>query len=321
MGRVYVSNLESGTLARQSAGSKRRYTALMGHFRERIVLIHKLRKLAGAEKFLHGGRHRFGIDHFLRHQAFGLCLRQALLDGSLYTHESHTERVFGHFTNASYTSVAEVVDIIDRTVAITDIDERSEHVQNIVVLEYATAFGCVSADTTVELHSTNGGQIVAVRIEEQVLKQVLCRFLGRRLAGTHHSVNLDESLQSRGRWIDFQGVGYVRTAIEVIHIQGSYVLDAFLNKNLGQLGCQFVVRSSQQLAGFRIDDVMRKHLAFEILGRYDQIVDSRLFHIADMLGRDTAAFFDDKLSAQLDVKHGGLAPQALRNEAHANIFL
>ena len=50
MGRVHVAHLETGAFPRQSAWSKRRYATLVCHFRERVVLVHELRKLTGPKE-------------------------------------------------------------------------------------------------------------------------------------------------------------------------------------------------------------------------------------------------------------------------------
>ena len=100
--RVHVAHLEARALARQAARAERRYAAFVRHFRQRVVLVHELRQLARAEEFLDGRSDRLRVDHFLRHQAFGLGLRQALLDGALDANEADAERVLGHLADAAY---------------------------------------------------------------------------------------------------------------------------------------------------------------------------------------------------------------------------
>ena len=68
----------------------------------------------------------------------------------------------------------------------------------------------LAADAAVELHAADGRQVVALGVEEQVGEQVLGRILGRRLAGTHHAVDLDQRLEARLGGIDAQRVRDVR---------------------------------------------------------------------------------------------------------------
>jgi len=103
----------------------------MGHLGERVVLVHELRELRGAEELLDGGRDRLGVDHFLRHQGLGLGDREALLDGALDAHESHAERVLGHLADRADAAVAEVVDVVHLAVAVTDVDEDLQHVDDV----------------------------------------------------------------------------------------------------------------------------------------------------------------------------------------------
>ena len=86
VGRVYVTDFEACTLTGQTAWAECRNTALVGDLRQRVVLVHELRQLAGTEELLHSRSHRLGIDQVLRHQAFAFGHRQTFLDRTLNTH-------------------------------------------------------------------------------------------------------------------------------------------------------------------------------------------------------------------------------------------
>ena len=160
--RMHVADLEARTLAREAAWSKRRNTPLVRDFRQRVVLVHELRELARAEEFLHGRGHGLRVDHFLRHQAFGLGERQTLLDGALDAHQADTECVLGHLADAAHAAVAQVVDVVDGAVAVADVDQRLQHRDDVVLAEHARAFGLVAADAAVELHAADGREVVAL---------------------------------------------------------------------------------------------------------------------------------------------------------------
>ena len=70
--RMHVAHFEAGALARQAARAERRDATLVRDFRQRVVLVHELRQLRGAEELLDRGRHGLGVDQFLRRQAFRL---------------------------------------------------------------------------------------------------------------------------------------------------------------------------------------------------------------------------------------------------------
>ena len=139
--RVNVADFEACALARQATRAKRRHATLVRDFRQRVVLVHELRQLARTEEFLDGRGDRLRVDHFLRHQAFGLGLRQALLDGALDAHQADAECVLRHLADAAHAAVAEVVDVVDRAVAVADVDQRLQDVEDVVLVQHADAFG------------------------------------------------------------------------------------------------------------------------------------------------------------------------------------
>ena len=149
----------------------------------------------------------------------GLGDRQALLDGALDAHQADAEGVLRHLTDAADAAVAEVIDVVDLAVAVADVDQHLEHVEDVrhlpvlrhqalgeligagagvlEVVEDAGAEDLLAADAAVELHAADGREVIALGVEEQVREQVLGRILGGRLAGTHHAVDLHQRLQAR----------------------------------------------------------------------------------------------------------------------------
>ena len=125
---MHVAHFEARTLARQAARAERRDAALVRHFRQRVVLVHELRQLRGAEELLHRGRDRLGVDHFLRHQAFGLS---ASVRRSLTARSTRTRPMRKAFSaispTAAHAAVAEVVDVVDLAVAVADVASASLH--------------------------------------------------------------------------------------------------------------------------------------------------------------------------------------------------
>ena len=146
--------------------------------------------------------------------------RQALLHGALDAHQADAEGVLRHFADRAHATVAEVVDVVDAAVAVADVDQHLQHIEDVFAASARHQPDALfTAHATVELHAADGRQVVALRVEEQVVEQVLGRILGRRLAGTHHAVDLDQRLEARLGRIDAQRVGDVRATIEVVRVQ------------------------------------------------------------------------------------------------------
>src|SRR5690606_11895583 len=166
VGRVHVAHFEAGALTGQTARAECGDTALVGDLGERVVLVHELGQLAGAEEFLHRRRDRLGVDQVLRHQAFAFGHGQAFLDRALDAHQAHAELVLGHFAHAAHAAVAQVVDVVHHALAVTDVDQGLEHVDDVFLAQHASAFDLGATDAAVELHAAHSRQVVAIGAEE-----------------------------------------------------------------------------------------------------------------------------------------------------------
>ena len=65
----------------------------MSKFGKRIVLIHKLRKLRGSEKFLNGGDDGTNVDKVLRSDDFRILSSHAFANDALHAAHANTELV------------------------------------------------------------------------------------------------------------------------------------------------------------------------------------------------------------------------------------
>ncbi len=321
VGRMHVAHFESGTLARQAAGAQRRNAALVGDFGERIVLIHELGQLRGAEELLDRGSHRLGIDHLLRHDGLALGDGQALLHGALDAHQADAEGVLRHFPDAANAAVAQMVDVVHVAVAVSNVDQGLHDLDDVFFAQNARARDFLAADAPIELHPAHGRQVVALAVEEEVLEQVLGRVLGRRLAGTHHAVDFDQRFQPRLGRIDAQRVRDIRTAIQIVDVQRADLGDAVLNQLAHRRDGQDLVGLCQDLAGLGVDDVVRQNLALHVFGGDRQALDLRLLELAHVTRRDAAALFHNDLLADANFERRGFAAQALRDDLEFDLLL
>jgi hypothetical protein len=230
MRRMHVAHFESGALARQAAWAQCGNAALVRDFRQRIVLVHELRQLRGAEELLHRRRDRLRVDHFLRHDRLALGDRQALLDGALDADQADAKRVLGHFADAAHATVAKVIDVVHMAVAVADVDQGLHHLDDVFLAEHARAGDLVASHAAVELHAAHRRQVVALAVEEQVLEQVLGGILGGRLAGTHHAIDFHQRLEARLGRVDAQRVRNERTAVQVVDVQRLDLRDAVFDQ-------------------------------------------------------------------------------------------
>ncbi len=319
--RMHVAHLEAGAFAGQAARAQRGDAALVRDLRQRVVLVHELRQLAGPEEFLDRGRHRLGVDQLLWHQALALGDGQTLLDRALDAHQAQTELVLGHLAHAADTSVAQVVDVVGAAVAVAQVDQDLEHIQDVLGRQHALALVGLATHAAIELHPPHGGEVVAILREEQVGEQVLRGVLGRRLARTHHAVDLDLRLQLRLGRIQTQGVRHVRTMIVVVGVDGLQGLHALGAQLVQQFLGQRVVGAGDQLAGGLVDHALGQHAAQQVFVRHPQGVDAGLLDLPDVAGGDAATRLDDDLVAIGDVDHRGLAAHALGDQVQLAAIL
>ena len=107
----------------------------MSDLRQRVILIHKLRQLAGTKEFLNCRRDWLRIDQVLRHEAFAFSHREALFYCSLYPDKTHSELILGHFANRTNAAITQMIDIIHDPFTVSNADQRPHHVNDIVFVE------------------------------------------------------------------------------------------------------------------------------------------------------------------------------------------
>ena len=319
--RVYVSDFKAGTLTSQTARAQRGDTTLVGHFGERVVLVHKLGQLAGTKELFDCGGDRLGVDQILRHQGVQVAQGETLLDRTLDTHQTDAELVLGHFTDRTDTTVTQVVDIVHFVVAVTDVDQALHDFNDVVFGQYASASLVFTTQTAVELHPTYGRQVVTLGGEEQVFEQLFCSFASRRLARTHHAIDLDQRFQTVGAGVDTQGLGHVGTVIQFVGEQNLEVLEA----GLGQVGDRFqaqcLVGGHDHLASLRMCVVLGSNFANNILNRYLNLGNGIFFQLTDVTRSHSTTGLNHHGAIGHDVKGRSFTTQTLRHQIHHQLAI
>ena len=94
----------------------------------------------------------------MRHQIFCFRLTQALFDCALYTNQTCAELVFSQLTNATYTTISEVVDIIDLSATVTQLNQHFDRFENILVGQsHGSGNVVATAQTAIHFHATYAG--------------------------------------------------------------------------------------------------------------------------------------------------------------------
>ena len=333
--RVHVAHLEPGALAGQAARAERGHAPLVRDLGQRVRLVHELAQLRGSEELLDRRGDRLGVDQVVRHQVVALGLRQALLDRALDAHQPGAELVLRQLADRTHATVAEVVDVVDLAAAVAQLDEHRDDREKVVVGERRRSFDALGPDAlveplepgrralvhlvrigaAVELHAAHRRQVVALLGVEQPVEQRLDRVLRRRLAGPHHAVDRDARRPLVGGLVGAQRLRDVGALVEVVGVQGLERGDAGLAQLGEHLVGDLVVGAGEDLAGLRVDHVVRQRAAdHEVVGHHDAL-HARGFHVADVLDRDALVLGDDDLAGLVDdVEARHLAAQALGHQ-------
>ena len=84
----------------------------MGHFGQRIGLIHELRQLVRSEERIDDRRQRFGIDQVYRCKHFVVAHVHPFADRTRHADETYAELVGQLLAHCAYAAVRQVVDIV-----------------------------------------------------------------------------------------------------------------------------------------------------------------------------------------------------------------
>ena len=91
------------------------------------------------------------------HQVFGFSLAESLLDSTLHPHKPSPELVLCQFANTADATVAEVIDIVDFTAAIAQVDQNADDCQDVVIHKGHRPSKLIATDTSIKFHTADLG--------------------------------------------------------------------------------------------------------------------------------------------------------------------
>ena len=228
--RMHVAHLEARALAREAARPKRREAALVGDLGERVGLVHELRELRGAEELAHRRGRRLGVDQVLRHDRVDLDRGHALLDRALHAQQADAILVLHQFADRAHAAVAEMVDVVDLAAAVAQVDQRLDDREDVLLAQRALRVGGVEVEAHVHLDAADRREVVALGVEEQRLEHRLRALDRRRLARTHHAIDVEQRVLARGVLVDLQRVADVGADVDVVDVEDRQLVEARLEQ-------------------------------------------------------------------------------------------
>src|SRR5699024_1093653 len=133
---VYVPDFETCPVARQTARTEGRQTALVRHFGQRIDLVHELRELVRAEERVDDARKRLGVDEVHQSEDFVFAHVHPFADGTRHPDETYRELVGELFPDRPHAAVARVVDVVHVGFRVHERDEVFDNGYNVLFRQH-----------------------------------------------------------------------------------------------------------------------------------------------------------------------------------------
>ena len=308
--RVHVAHLEAGALAGQTARPERREAPLVRDLGERVGLVHELRQLRRPEELLHHRRDRLGVDQVVRHQRLDLLRHaHALLDRALHADQADAVLVLQQLADRAHAAVAEVVDVVDRALAVLEIDQVADRLEDVALGEDGVVERFVQLELVVQLQAADLRQVVALRVEEQVVEQVLRRLERRRIARAQAAVDLHDRLVRRLQLVGDQRVAQVRADVQVVDEEtlNSLMPCSRSSSSFASVSSSLHCRMTSPVASSMTS--LRGDLADQVGDLDGQALDVRVLQLLDRELGELAVLLDQDLARVrvADVAAGALA--------------
>ena len=268
---VNVADFKASALTRQTTWPKGRNAALVGDFRKRVGLIHKLRQLRAAEEFAHRSNRWLCVDQIVWHHGGYVNRAHTFFHGALHTEQTDAILVFQQFADRTDTTVAEVIDIVDFALAVFQVHQFLDHGEDILRPQGGERVFNVKLQTHVQLHAANGAEVVAVWIEEQASEQCFCGFARWRLARTHDAVDRIKAHVAVLGLVGLQRVAHPSAGDDMVDVEQLKAVDAGLVECFQVFSGDFVTCFNINPARLFVDQVERRITAKDFFGRDQQM--------------------------------------------------
>ena len=197
--RVDVTDLHAGAVTGQTARAERGQAALVGQTRERVGLVHELRQLRRPEELADGRDDRADVDQGLRRDRLDVLGGHPLADHALHAGHADADLVLDQLADRAQAPVAEVVDVVGLVPVLARVQAEQvlDRADDVVLGERAGGDRDVDAELLVRLVAADLREVVALRVEEEVLEQACAR---RPASGARPGAACGRCRAGRPRW-------------------------------------------------------------------------------------------------------------------------
>ena len=191
---VYVTNLETCAFTRKTARTEGRQTTLVSNLSQRVRLIHELTQRIGSEERVDHTGDGLGIDQVGRCEHLVVANVHTLTDCTAHTRQTDRELIAQLLTYCANTTVAQVVDIIDGSVGVHQLDKILDDLNDILLGQDTDIHIRVQTQFLIDSVTTYITQVVTLVREEEVLDHLACAGIISRISITQLAVDIVHSL-------------------------------------------------------------------------------------------------------------------------------
>ena len=191
---VNVTNLETGTLTRQTARTQSRQTTLVSDLCQRVGLVHELRQWVGSEERVDDARNGLGIDEVGGGEHLIIANVHALTNSTAHTCQTDGELIRELFANGAYATVRQVVDIVDGCIRVHQLNQVFDNLDDIVLRQYADVHIGIETQFLINTVAAHFAQVVALVGEEEVHEHFLRAVIVGRISIAQLTIDVEHSL-------------------------------------------------------------------------------------------------------------------------------
>jgi len=299
MRRMNVADLKPGALPCEAAGPQRRQAAFVRDFRKRIRLVHELGELAGAEKFIHHSRHRFGVDQVVRHHGFDVLKAHLFLDRPLHAHQADAVLIFNQFADGAHPAVPQMINVVHAALAhaVFQIDQIFDGGQNIFVAQNGQIRRHIQPELIVHLGPADIRQIIGFQFKKEAVEKLLRGLRSGRIAGPEPAVDFHNRVFRGVDAVHEQRVangGVVQVFIDMDEVQFP---DPLLLGNLKAVEGKLFVAAEKNFARRGILNIRGKNFPGQIRFLDRHALDPRVHDLLEQGAGELAPFLDDDFIA------------------------
>jgi hypothetical protein len=115
------------------------------------------------------------------HKILNFLETHPFLNGTFHAYKSDAILVFQKFADRPNSTVSKMIDVVNGSLAILEVNQITHHLKHIVLCEDLAFKGDLKAKLVIKLQTTNRRQIVPLRVGEQIFKKSLSAFQSWRI--------------------------------------------------------------------------------------------------------------------------------------------